>query len=158
MAKSIRKLLSICLVLVMLFNMLPLHAFAAETEKQPPSDTTGQEVVSNDVYIVEEIIDKRTEYTKQFRLSNGLHIATVYASPVHYEVDGQWEEIDNTLQLASTRSGNVYVNTAGVWQVSFPQSMTENNGVTITKDGYVWYEIVCNQHPNGWIAGSLIGY
>lgn len=138
MAKSIRKLLSICLVLVMLFNMLPLHAFAAETEKQPPSDTTGQEAVSNDVYIVEEIIDKRTEYTKQFRLSNGLHIATVYASPVHYEVDGQWEEIDNTLQLASTRSGNAYVNTAGVWQVSFPQNMTENNGVTITKDGYVF--------------------
>ena len=138
MAKSIRKLLSICLVLVMLFNMLPLHAFAAETEKQPPSDTTGQEAVSNDVYIVEEIIEKRTEYTKQFRLSNGLHIATVYASPVHYEVDGQWEEIDNTLQPVNTRSGNAYVNTAGVWQVSFPQNMTENNGVTITKDGYVF--------------------
>lgn len=138
MAKSIRKLLSICLVLVMLFNMLPLHAFAAETEKQPPSDTTGQEAVSNDVYIVEEIIDKRTEYTKQFRLNNGLHIATVYASPVHYEVDGQWEEIDNTLQLASTRSGSAYVNTAGVWQVSFPQNMTEDNGITITKDGYIF--------------------
>lgn len=31
-------------------------------------------------------------------------------------------------------------------------------GKTITKDGYVWYEILCNEHPNGWIAGSLIGY
>ena len=31
-------------------------------------------------------------------------------------------------------------------------------GKKVTKDGYVWYEIVCNQHPNGWIAGSLIGY
>ena len=138
MIKNIRKLLSICLVLVMLINMLPIHTFAAETKKESPSDTPGQEAVSNDVYIVEEIVEKRTEYTKQFRLSNGLHIATVYASPVHYEVDGQWEEIDNTLQPASTRSGNAYVNTAGVWQVSFPQNMTEDNGVTITKDGYVF--------------------
>jgi hypothetical protein len=31
-------------------------------------------------------------------------------------------------------------------------------GKTIKKDGYVWYEIACNEHPNGWIAGSLIGY
>ena len=138
MVKRIRKLLSICLVLVMLFNMLPISAFAAETEKQSPEAPTGQEAVSTDVYIVEEIVEKRTEYTKEFRLSNGLHIATVYASPVHYEADGQWEEIDNTLQLSNTRSGNAYVNTAGVWQVSFPQSMTVDNGVTITKDGYVF--------------------
>ena len=31
-------------------------------------------------------------------------------------------------------------------------------GKTVKKDGYVWYEIACNEHPNGWIAGSLIGY
>ena len=31
-------------------------------------------------------------------------------------------------------------------------------GRTKTRDGYVWYEIYCNEHPNGWIAGSLIGY
>ena len=31
-------------------------------------------------------------------------------------------------------------------------------GKKVTKDGYTWYEIICNQHPNGWIAGSLIGY
>ena len=31
-------------------------------------------------------------------------------------------------------------------------------GNKVTKDGYVWYEILCNEHPNGWVAGSLIGY
>ena len=138
MVKSMRKMLSVCLVLVMLLNMLPLNAFAADTSKQASEENKIQEVIAKDVHIVEEIIEKRTEYTKQFRLSNGLNIATVYASPVHYEVDGQWEEIDNTLQMTQTRSGNAYVNTAGVWQVSFPQNMTEDNGVTITKDGYVF--------------------
>ena len=126
------------LVLVMLFNMIPLNAFAAETTTQPPANTTGHEAVSHDVYIVEEIIEERSEYIKQFRMSNGLQMAAVYASPVHYEENGRWEEIDNTLQLATTRSGNAYVNTAGVWQVSFPQNMTEDNGITITKDGHVF--------------------
>lgn len=41
MAKSIRKLVSVSLVNIMMFNMLVLHAFAAKTEKQPPSHTTG---------------------------------------------------------------------------------------------------------------------
>lgn len=123
MEKNIRKLLSVVLVLVMLFNMLPLNAFAVETETQPPTDNTGQEAVSRDVYIVEEIIEERTEYIKQFRMSNGLQMAAVYSSPIHYEENGRWEEIDNTLQLATTRSGNAYVNTAGVWQVSFPQNI-----------------------------------
>ena len=31
-------------------------------------------------------------------------------------------------------------------------------GRTKTRDGYTWYEIYCDEHPNGWIAGSLIGY
>ena len=31
-------------------------------------------------------------------------------------------------------------------------------GNTYKKDGYIWYEILCNEYPNGWIAGSLIGY
>jgi YD repeat-containing protein len=138
MEKNIRKLLSNILVLVMLFNMIPLNAFATETNTQPPTNTAGQEAVSNDVSIVEEIIEERSEYIKQFRMSNGLQMAAVYASPVHYEADGRWEEIDNTLQLATARSGNAYVNTAGVWQVRFPQNMSEDNGVTITKDGHIF--------------------
>ena len=31
-------------------------------------------------------------------------------------------------------------------------------GKKVNKDGFVWYEVLCNQYPNGWIAGSLIGY
>ena len=31
-------------------------------------------------------------------------------------------------------------------------------GRTEYKDGYTWYELTSDEHPNGWIAGSLIGY
>ena len=157
MEKNIRKLLSVVLVLVMLFNMIPLNAFAAETTTQPPANTTGHEAVPHDVYIVEEIVEERSEYIKQFRMSNGLQMAAVYASPVHYEADGRWEEIDNTLQLATTRSGNAYVNTAGVWQVSFPQNMTEDNGITITKDGHVFIFRMAGELLNPDLQDIIVG-
>ena len=59
-------------------------------------------------------------------------MAAVYADAVHYQKDGQWEPIDNTLKL----SGGAYVNTTGVWQVSLPQQFSSGSPVTITKDGY----------------------
>lgn len=139
MSKRSTRVWSVLMVIIMIFNMIPVYALAEETTDSVPDEETEQQYVSTeDVHVVEEIVDRRTEYTKVFQLSNGLHLASMYATPVHYEVDGQWAEIDNTLQQTNTRSGNTYTNTAGVWQVSFPQSMTKENGVTITKDGYVF--------------------
>ena len=33
-------------------------------------------------------------------------------------------------------------------------------GKKVTKDGYTWYQIFCDEAPDGfgWISGSLIGY
>ena len=86
-----------------------------------------------DVQIVDEIPEKRTKYTKEFLLSNGLHLATVYADAVHYESEDGWKEIDNTLKL---NKEGTYSNTAGVWDVRFPQSLTGEKAVAVTKDGY----------------------
>ncbi len=60
-------------------------------------------------------------------------MAAVYPDPVHYEVEGSWEEIDNTLK---TNLDGTYTNTAGVWDVRFPQQLTGVKYVTVTKDGY----------------------
>ena len=111
------RLLSVVLVLALLIQMLPTQIFASqssnttpteqvdstspvtvvgeevalrdESEKQSPTDTIDQEAASNDVYIVEEIIEERSEYIKQFRMNNGLQMAVVYSFPVHYEENGQ---------------------------------------------------------------------
>jgi hypothetical protein len=60
-------------------------------------------------------------------------MAVVYNDPVHYEQDGQWVEIDNTLKA---QLNGTYTNTAGVWDVSFPNQLTQNNRISIAKDGY----------------------
>ena len=44
--------------------------------------------------------------------------------------------------------------------LKFPNGDTvETTGNKVTKDGYVWYEIMlAGAFDSGWIAGSLIGY
>ncbi len=129
------RLCSILLVMVLLVNMLPMSVFAEEYRESlsVTPEISTENVDTSDARIVEEIVDKRTEYSKEFLLSNGLHMAAVYADAVHYEKDSGWAEIDNTL---TAKLDGTYTNTAGVWNVSFPQTLTGAKSVTIEKDGY----------------------
>ena len=133
---------STLLVVVMLANMVPVQALG-----NPQAESIGQidgteiieafpsELLGSDdeAVIVGEIADGRTEYSKEFLLSDGLHLATVYPEPVHYMKDGKWEDINNTLVADGKGS---YRNTAGIWDVTFHHSSGSQNAVTITKDGY----------------------
>ena len=130
-----RRFLCIILSVIMLINMVPFGVLAENMSMDQNAEAQLKET-PDEAYVVEEIVESRSEYIKEFQLSNGMRLAAVYSEPVHYDVDGEWDEIDNTLQLDSTRSTNTYVNTAGEWQVSFPQSLTTDNGVTISKDGF----------------------
>ena len=134
------KLWCVILSLALLINLLPVSALASEAPleqavvqhwvEDPPVEAT--EKTTQPLEIVSEDTSKRGEYYKEFVLTNGLRMASLYAEPVHYSEDGQWKEIDNTLKL----SAGTYTNTAGKWQVSFPQQLTKDKAVTITKDGY----------------------
>ncbi|MBQ2021344.1 MAG: hypothetical protein II211_02840, partial [Peptococcaceae bacterium] len=134
-----------CLVLVtvMMVHSLPVSAFANQTDTIPPVSTEDfieldqMEDVSKiepaDIKILAEQISDRTEFSKTFLLDNGLNLAVVYDSAVHFQNNGQWEEVDNTLQA---KVNGTYTNQAGVWDVEFPQQLTKNNQINITKDGY----------------------
>ena len=129
MFKRFLQCISTLLVLVLLVNILPMQALA---DMQLDATDNVSPVTKENVAIVAEITEGRSEFSKEFLLSNGLHMATVYAEPVHYEKDGKWEDIDNTLTLSS----GAYKNTAGPWEVSFPQSFGSNQSISVTKDGY----------------------
>ena len=143
MSKRSIRLWSSIMALVLIFNMLPLKAMAVNTGSNPNETSGGSHETQNslshsnsDLDILEEVIEKRSEYSKEFIMSNGLHMAAVYDVPVHFLADGQWQEIDNTLKLSNNRSEHVYTNSAGSWQVLMPQNMTRSNGISILKDGY----------------------
>ena len=133
--KRFLKLCSMILVLALLVNMLPMSILAQELQENLSADVEAvlqPQETAEPAQVVAELTEKRTQYTKEFLLSNGLRMATVYADPVHYEKDGAWAEIDNTLAV---KTDGTVTNTAGVWNVSFPQQLRGGN-VTIEKDGY----------------------
>ncbi len=144
--KKFLKISSLILVLSLLVNSLPMNVFAAKyrswllAEDDLPVVDSGlvpeEAVVPEEVTVLEEVEESRTEYSKEFKLSNGLYAAAVYAAPVHYMEDGQWKDIDNTLKTSRIGSLNYYTNTAGVWDVQLPSQLDANAPVTITKDGY----------------------
>lgn len=128
MPKLWNRLFCVLLVVAMLISMVPTSVLAENT-----SDDTTPDSTSSEAKIVEEVIAKRTEYTKEYLLDNGLFAAAVYNEPVHFQEDGQWKEIDNTLV---SKEDGTYTNTAGVWDVQFPQQLSQSNAISITKDGY----------------------
>ena len=122
------KICSVFMAIVLLANMLPLNVWAEQIDTQTlVNDTPVQ------AEVLGEVIEKRTEYTKEFLLDNGSFVAAVYNEPVHFEEDGQWKEIDNTLV---SKADGTYANTDGVWDVRFPQMLSQGNHISITKDGY----------------------
>ena len=131
------KLCSLILVTVLLANMLPVSALAEKFRETVANTETREEalqsVTAEDAYVVDEIEENRTEYTKEFLMSNGLHMATVYSNAVHYQTEGCWEEINNTLV---TEGDGVLSNTAGVWDVNFPQQLTNTSSISVVKDGF----------------------
>ena len=107
-----------------------MSIFAEEFQQnlaQKETISATDEIISvKPTQIVSEITEKRTEYAKEYMLGNGMRMAVVYPDAVHYQEDGKWQDIDNTL-IAKT--DGVLTNTAGDWKVSFPQQLTK------TRDG-----------------------
>lgn len=141
MAKRFLRLCSIVLAIVMVINMLPMNVLAEELTAGTLDFTINTEEmdISTDLSgltVVEEHTESRTEFIKEFMLSNGLQMATVYPTAVHFEKDGEWVDIDNTLQVVGTGLSGTFQNTDGIWNVSFPRQMSSSNNITVTKDGY----------------------
>ena len=128
------RFISAFLSIVLVIHMLPLQIFAHEMQEEETTQNTQTADVSiavredasasslkeapqlkEDATILMEIVENRTEFSKEFRLSNGQHMAVVYPEAVHYEDNGQWKDIDNTLVATGTRSNGSYRNSQSNW-------------------------------------------
>ncbi len=148
MNKMWKRAISSLLTVLLMFELIPVQAYAAvsyeETEETAIYD--GQEgdlsFDENDdidltkTVLTEEISDRRDEYQKEFMMENGMRLAAVYPMAVHFERDGAWEEIDNTLVPGTNKEGEIYRNKEGMWDVCLPQEIDENRNITLTHDGY----------------------
>ena len=102
MSLSRKKVLSLVLALVMVFQLFPVTALAEEGEGEeelPQLEETIIEESEEDAAVpVGEDESKREANIKQFRMSDGTWLAATYPYGIHYEKDGTWIEIDNRLE------------------------------------------------------------
>ncbi len=87
--------------------------------------------------IVEEVVSLRGEYEKHFLCEDGTYLVATYPEPVHYAQDGEWVEIDNTLQPApgSSAAYAVVENRDGLFDIAFSENPADPL-VTMQSEGY----------------------
>ncbi len=132
MKKLSSKILSVILVVLLLIQILPMSTFAQElSEAKVSSEETVEEAT-----VVGEIEELRTESTKHFKMSDGTYIAATYPEPVHYEVNGEWKEIDNTLVEETIDDQSYFTNKNANNKVTFSESISEDSVKIKSADGY----------------------
>jgi RHS repeat-associated protein len=103
-----------CLFLALAFaiagDFFSLNVSAgSETTPGPQVETTPQEQSLNtDNMDGVELVEKRTKYSKVYKLENGHYESTIYGVPIHYLDNGIYKNIDNSLVIVKDKDGKQY--------------------------------------------------
>lgn len=81
-----------------------------------------------------ELVEERDKYTKVYKTTQGTKKAIISSTPIHYEQNGVWHEIDNT--LVEDPDKEVYTNTDNFFEVEIPKELTADSPISIEKDDF----------------------
>ena len=124
------KMLAVFLVMLFIFQTLPLET-AAKTLNA--LNSTEETEVQEETTLLYEVTDKREENVKVYKTNFGGYSAYISSVPLHYLDNGEWKDIDNSL---SQNDDGTFSNTANGFEVNLPAALTDNSGVSISKDSY----------------------
>ena len=136
--KRLTKIISVFLSILIIVEAghMSIVAFAEEKAENIPYDTPYisdaiQDSEESTAEILYEIEEKRDEYTKVYKKNDGTNTALISASPLHYNEDGKWIDIDNTLKRINKNGQTVYTNTDNPVNIEFPETLSEDSGITV---------------------------
>lgn len=121
--KVFKRITAAALSLLFVFSIIPASALDSLSIEE-----TAAKIVS-------EVTKMREESVKYFLCDDGSYIAATYAAPVHYNENGVWKEIDNTL-TPSSKSGETVYSTKGGLNVTVPSDLGSGKRFTATNGGY----------------------
>ncbi len=136
------KAISIILLFILFFTLLPTQSLAQEITKSIDQSNTidtppVEEASKPEPKIVEEITDKREKNVKHFLKEDMTQEADVYPTAVHYISNGKWKDINNTLIDEKDENNNdVLGNKDNSYKVKIAKNTSSNKLVRITKDKY----------------------
>ena len=133
--KTFCKVLSVFLAVLFILEVLPTQVMAeaytaAVAEKQFIEDLVNNPTDVENAYSAEilyEVEEKRDEFTKVYKKTDGSYTAIVSKEPLHYLDNGVWEEIDNSL----SSDGNTFTNASNIFNAIFPKSLDDNAQISI---------------------------
>ena len=147
MAKTWKSIVSLLLVLIFVFQLMPVSILATnangeeaetETTTEESSENVGDEVdlseeESEEAFVVGEVDGLREESVKHFRMSDGSFTLVEYDTPVHFRSqDGTWNDIDNTLQ----KRGDRFVSENGEFTKAFSTDLSEGDIFSVKYKDY----------------------
>ena len=100
MKKRFKQWLAVLCSMALLTVSVPVSLAEEEAPTEGTSEAgeaPGEEGGYREAPIVGEDITRRSKDAKHFRRSDGSYTMVQYATPVHYEKDGELVDIDNTL-------------------------------------------------------------
>ncbi len=136
-------LLSLIAFSIIINQFSPVVYAHAETTSSITSESTQSTplISSENIKIIEEDRSLRTETTKTFLKEDGSYALAIYGEAIHYEEDGVFKDIDNTLYYE--KETDSYQNTANRLQLKFPKNLDHHAKVQLSVDDYdvAWMEI-----------------
>lgn len=136
------RIIAFVLAFVMVLELGATQVYATDmeyiedTRTIPLPEITAPEPVEEipQVYIDGEVTELRSEYEKHYRLTDGSYMAVQYPVAVHYEEEGQWVDIDNTLEATTMFSGEtVYQAVNGDSVQAFAATLTDGTIMTMAQ-------------------------
>lgn len=147
--RILKKGVSSLLAILLAFELIPVQAYATDSSYDQTEETAvydcpdgyfsfdeNDAVVSDKPSLTEEITDRRDEFQKEFMMENGMRLAAIYPMAVHFEREGKWEEIDNTLYSDNFEEEKVFRNKNGIWNVYLPTEIGENRDIILEHNGH----------------------
>ena len=161
--KTLFRAIALIMSCVLTVYFLPLHGMAVVAETSPsvatsPTETTAE---ATEPTILCEDISLREENVKHFLMSNHTYRAVVYSTPVHYQKDGKWVDIDNTLTAQAAVSDEDFsgqITADGPFKVKFANNINSSKLVRIDKDDYriSWaYQSATKRNANGNVKAKV---
>ncbi len=152
--KAAKKLIAYLLSACLIFTTAQGFAASAQTDTIPEGENITEVFepeqvgtpVSDDILnsdyqntaeeavAVSEIVEGREPAVKKFLMSDHTTKAVIYSQPVHYQEDGEWKDIDNTLEYKA--SDEVYVNKANSFSVELASKADSKEMATVVQDQY----------------------
>ncbi|MBU1093262.1 MAG: DNRLRE domain-containing protein [Firmicutes bacterium] len=94
--------------------------------------TTDSDFDLNAVAIQSEVLEQREASSKTFRKVDGTYVTALYKDVIHFQEDGKWEQIDNSLNDL----GDDLENKANQFKVKFPKNLDDNKQIKLSMEGY----------------------